>query len=330
MSSFENPSSDGSPQESGKGVTPLEKGLLSSEVVSQEGSRKRYIYRDNSLPDQPIVFETLAEGIIQADGKFLKEIGKDPARESSIGCTVEDLLEVEKKEFEKFQKEYLEKERITLAEYGEQAEQRTYQAYMEALGLGNPALVGKKILDIGAHNAFFASYCLKHGISDTAYSVDGGEESYTDQQVKKAIWSEQIRSSIEEKTKKALMQDLPYKDGEMNLVIIVAALPGRDKEFRGALTMEQDVNQSYDEIIRILAPGGEARIAPFYDDENDEYFGEWAKATKRKLQELAHIDSLTINFEEMGEEGDKRIIIRKSAMRNSGTSGGADSTRLVP
>lgn len=292
--------------------------LVVGEGAAQEKPRKRFTYYDNSLPDRPPLFETFAEGILQADSKFIKATGIDPARAPYIGCTVEDLTEIEKKEFERFQKEYLEKEGVTLAEYGERVEEQTYQAYMEALGLTEAALASKKVLDIGSAQSFFASYCLKHGISDTVYSVDGGESSYTDQEVQKAIWSEQVKSGIREKSKKALMQDLPYKDGSFDLVVILAALPGRDKEFRGELTLEQDVDRSYDEIVRLLSLRGEARIAPFFGDENDEYFGDWFKVTQKKLRELSHIEGITVDFEEIpGEEG-QRIIIRKSIEQEAG------------
>ena len=282
------------------------------ENTTREMPRKRFTYHDNSLPDRPVIFETFAEGILQADGKFMKEKGVDPARESNIGCVVEDLLEIGKKDFEKFQHEYLAREGITLAEYGERAEEETYRAYCEDLGLTESMLVGKKILDIGSAKSFFASYCLKQGISDTVYSVDGGESSYTDQEVKKAIWSEAVKSGVEGKTKKAPMQDLPYEEGSFDLVVILAALPGRDKEFRGKLTLEEDIDRSYDEILRVLTSGGEARSASFSGDENDEYFGEWYKATKKKLQELSQRAGITVLFEEVPGQDGQRIILRKS------------------
>jgi 2-polyprenyl-3-methyl-5-hydroxy-6-metoxy-1,4-benzoquinol methylase len=285
-----------------------------SEGAVKEKPRKRFTYHDNSLPDRPVVFETFAEGILQADGKFMKEKGVDPARESNIGCVVEDLLEIGKKDFEKFQNEYLAREGITLAEYGKRAEEETYRAYCEDLGLTESMLVGKKILDIGSAKSFFASYCLKQGISDTVYSVDGGESSYTDQEVKKAIWSEAVKNGVEGRTKKALMQALPYEDGSFDVVVILAALPGRDKEFRGELTLEQDIDRSYDEILRVLAAsGGEARIASFSGDEDDEYFGEWYKATKKKLEELSQKEGIEVIFEDIPEQEGQRIIIRKNA-----------------
>lgn len=289
----------------------MEQLATSVENSDQEKPRKRFTYHDNSLPDHPVIFETFAEGILQADGKFMKETGIDPMQQSNIGCVVEDVLEIGRQEFEKFQKEYLDKEGISLAEYGERLEEGVYRAYCEELGLTESMLAGKKVLDIGSAESFFASYCLKRGISDTVYSVDGGESSYIDQEVKKVIWSEEVKKGVEGKTKKTLMQELPYEEGSFDLVIILAALPGRDKEFRGKLTLEQDIDQSYDEILRVLASGGEARIASFSGDENDEYFGAWYKATKKKLQEFSQREGITVIFEDIpGQEG-QRIILRK-------------------
>lgn len=293
----------------------MEKCIASNESAPQEKVRKRYTYRDNSLPDRPVVFETFAEGILQADGKYAKEKGINPIDQSYIGCTIEDLQEIEKKEFEKFLKEHIEKTGTTLKEYGESAEENTYLGYMEELGLTPNELLNKKILDIGSAKSYFASYCLKHGISDSVYSVDAGEDSYTDKEVKKIIWPESLKTEIERKSKKALMQNLPYDEGSFDLVIAVAALPGRYREYHGELTMEQDVEQSYDEIVRMLAPGGEARIAPLYNDENNEYFGEWFKVTKKKLEKLSRIEGIIVDFEEIPEQESQRIIIRKALNR---------------
>ncbi len=289
----------------------MEQFIASSENTAQERPKKRFTYHDNSLPDHPVIFETCAEGILQADSRLLKEKGIDPMQQSNIGCVVEDLAEIEKREFEKFQNEYLAKEGITLAEYGEQLEERTYQSYIEDLGLTETSLGGTKILDVGAHNSFFASYCLRHGINDNVHSVDADELDYADRELQKAIWSDQERILIAQKTKKALMQQLPYEDGSFDLLVILAALPGRDKEFRGELSLEQDIDRSYDEILRVLATGGEARIASFSGDEDDEYFGEWFKATKKKLQELSQQEGVAVIFEDISEQEGQRIIIRK-------------------
>lgn len=291
----------------------MERLIASGESAAQEKSRKRFTYYDNSLPDRPVLFETLAEGILQADSKFIKAKGIDPMQQSHIGCTIEDLSEIEKKEFEDFVRTRLDAVGVTLAEYATLEEEGVYRNYMESLGLAPEDLSGKKILDIGADDSFFASYCLKQGLCNDVYSVDGGIESYGDREMKKALWSEQTRSVVEGKTRKALMQELPYEDRTMDLVVINAALPGRDQEFRGGLTMDEDVDRSYDEIVRLLAPGGEARIAPFSGDEDDEYFGEWVKATKRKLQELSRIEGITVVFETISETEGQRIIIRKNA-----------------
>lgn len=291
----------------------MEQSTLSNESIDKEKTRKQFTYRDNSLPDQPIIFEVFATGVIQADSQFSRAKGFDPARELNISCTVEDLAEIEKKEFEEFVRTHLDAVGSSLAEYATVSEEGVYRNYMESLGLVPEDLAGKRVLDIGSNNSFFASYCLKHGISDNIYSVDGGAESYGDRKLKKAIWSEQLQSAIEGKTKTALMQDLPYEDGTMHLIVINAALPGRDQEFRGELTLNQDVDQSYDEIVRVLAPGGEARIAPLSNDEGDEYFGEWYEVTKKKLEALSHVEGITVVFEAIPEcDGWQRIIIRKA------------------
>ena len=53
----------------------MEQLATSVENSDQEKPRKRFTYHDNSLPDHPVIFETFAEGMLQADGKFMKETG---------------------------------------------------------------------------------------------------------------------------------------------------------------------------------------------------------------------------------------------------------------
>ncbi len=73
----------------------MEQLATSVENSDQEKPRKRFTYHDNSLPDHPVIFETFAEGILQADGKFMKETGIDPMQQSNIGCVVEDVVDAE-------------------------------------------------------------------------------------------------------------------------------------------------------------------------------------------------------------------------------------------
>lgn len=282
--------------------------------TAQEQPVSRYLYRDNSEPDRPIIFEAVTTGILAADTLFRQKLGYDPMEHSEIGCTQEDIHDEEKEEFELFLKEQLPKTGMSLAEYGEFLEKGGYEEYLKVLGLTEHDVRGKKILDVGASGCDFASYCLKHDINDQVDSVDGGRLSYATKRLQAVQWSPAVRTHIEPRVKKALMQKLPYADQAYDLVVVVAALPGNDAQFRGELTMEQDLEASYDELVRVVAPGGEIRIGSFDEsDERREYFGDWIDATKRKLEALSKVAGLTVTVEPI--EGDKhvsRIIIKKA------------------
>jgi|GEM_PF-943587 len=278
-----------------------------------ERPKNVYTYRDNSDPEKPVIFETISDSILKADEAYAKETGNDPQKQAHVGCEVESLLEKQKKELADFITNVLEKEGLTFKEYAEREEKSVFEDYLKKLGLNERALKDKKMLDIGADKRLFASYCLKHGISREAYSVEGGDDDYIKSKIRDALWTEEIRKAIEEKSVKALAQKLPFTDESFELILNCAALPGRNKEYFGGLTMEEDVDLSYEEIVRVLKSGGEARLESFEDDESDEFFGDWCKATKRKLEELAKRGNIEIEMQKSRENdaGCWRIIIRK-------------------
>lgn len=286
--------------------------LTSNENSSAEKIKNIYTYVDDSNENEEIVFEITAKDIQEANEKYKKETGNDPVEQPNIICRIESLLDREKKEFNKFLVDVIEKRGITLAEFGEQEEKQTYENYLERLNISEDLLKNKKILDFGSDKCFFASYCAKKNINNEVYSVEGGNESYADKEIKKVMWSDQIRNAVEGKTVKALAQKLPFKSESFELILCNSAMPGRDKEYFGNLTMEEDVNSTYNEIVRILKSSGEARLQPFDANEDDEYFGKWAKATKKKLAELSEKENIQVVMERM-EDGENlfRVIIKK-------------------
>ena len=46
----------------------------------------QYIYRDNSTPEKRIIFQCMAENILEADKLYEKATGKDVTKQSYIGC----------------------------------------------------------------------------------------------------------------------------------------------------------------------------------------------------------------------------------------------------
>jgi len=283
--------------------------LTPNENSSAEKVKNAYTYYDDL---GEIVLETLACSQSEADARYKKETGRDFEKESKISCRIDSLREKEEKEFRDFLTNVIGKEGISLAEFGEKEEKQTYEHYLESLNISEDSLKNKRILDLGADKCFFASYCAKNGINNEIYSVEGGDESYMEKEVKKIIWSEQIRSAVDGKKVKALAQRLPFENESFELILNNSAMPGHDKEYFGNLTMEEDADKAYDEIVRTLTLGGEARLQPFDANEDDEYFGAWAKVTKKKLAELSERENVRVTMERM-DYGENlfRVIIKK-------------------
>lgn len=60
-------------------------------VGYNEGKLKKYVYRDNSAGGS-VVFECVAQSILEADQRYEEVTGKNPEKQNYIGCS---FLEVE-------------------------------------------------------------------------------------------------------------------------------------------------------------------------------------------------------------------------------------------
>jgi SAM-dependent methyltransferase len=140
---------------------------------------------------------------------------------------------------------------------------RSFDNLLENLGLEEPELHEKRILDIGAGERYLAAYCEKTGINSDVFSVEPnlGISSYNSGFVKKN-WPE-IDKAIGEKTVVAKREALPFEDESFDLAINHAALPGKIYFKNGNYAlMEEAIKSSFNEMMRILKSGGEAIIFP--------------------------------------------------------------------
>jgi hypothetical protein len=62
---------------------------------NMEKKKYRYTYRDNSAGGK-IIFECVAESILDADEWYEKETGKNPEKQNHVGCSVEEIKDKEK------------------------------------------------------------------------------------------------------------------------------------------------------------------------------------------------------------------------------------------
>jgi len=64
------------------------------EALSQEKESKKYIYRDNRTNGHNMVFECIAENILEADKRYEIATGNKPEKQSYIGC---EIIRIEEK-----------------------------------------------------------------------------------------------------------------------------------------------------------------------------------------------------------------------------------------
>lgn len=79
--------------------------------TQENGEKYRYVYRDNSQNGK-VVFECIAEGILDADEEYKKYTGSNPAKQGYVGCqilTLNDRDICHKKNKEELWREGLEK-----------------------------------------------------------------------------------------------------------------------------------------------------------------------------------------------------------------------------
>lgn len=137
------------------------------------------------------------------------------------------------------------------------------ESYLHDLDLLPIELVGKSILDLGAGGRQFAYECERLGISGVV-SLDQNNEQWMG--IFRAIAQAQAMRKysdvlaswelINAYTAQAEMQFLPFGDNTFDLVLSRHALMPIQ------FTDELSFFSAYQELVRIVKPGGEARIFP--------------------------------------------------------------------
>jgi ubiquinone/menaquinone biosynthesis C-methylase UbiE len=169
----------------------------------------------------------------------------------------------------------------------------TFKEYLDNLGLTKNDLIDKKILDLGAGLRMFAGYCIKNKINTNIYCVEPHPERSVPEQEEflKKLWSDELRKKINSKTVKAFCSSLPFNDESFDLVTLHCFVPGMDPfsinpNKAEIIIMEKDINQSFDEICRVLKKGGEARMYPFYGKKIEPYALTWKQMIDKKLSQI--------------------------------------------
>lgn len=131
--------------------------------------------------------------------------------------------------------------------------EQIFHSYIKELRL-TPEDFKKRILDVGAGGAEFAKWAKKEGITDKIYSLEPREE----------ILTERGKSAA------ALAENIPFKDESFDLVISIYAIPNIYIGEGSADEIKEKVKNSFNEMVRILKPGGEVRLASVLMEERYE------------------------------------------------------------
>jgi ubiquinone/menaquinone biosynthesis C-methylase UbiE len=186
------------------------------------------------------------------------------------------------------------------------------------LGLSIEDLKNKKTLDIGAGERYIAAVCAKKGISNDVYSL---EPNIDDTKFVRNLIKEdlpEVSAGIDGKTIQGNRESLPFDDERFDLIINSCALPGKKFLKEGNIDeMKKNIDITIEEMIRVLKPGGEARIYPleFYPDGQEEKYKPWKEAVENKLRDIESNKQYQVMFEKHKPSNRKtyatRIVITK-------------------
>jgi NAD-dependent SIR2 family protein deacetylase/SAM-dependent methyltransferase len=193
--------------------------------------------------------------------------------------------------------------------------------YFNNLGLTKEMIAKKaQVLDIGAGMRDFAAFCIKEKINDTIVSLEPNLDDNLGVGITEAVkihWGEDVYNKIQNNTIRGVVEHLPFKDGSFEMIVDHAAMPGFNYSINEVEQMKKGIHVGFDEIIRVLRPGGEARLFPLAD-KSDERWSEWRLAVDEKLAEMTSIGKCSVFIESVidSESGqlmqEKRLILKKN------------------
>ena len=206
----------------------------------------------------------------------------------------------------------------------------TIKQYFNNLGLTHNMLSEKEnILDIGADRMDFAAFCLKEKINNNIVSLEPVLEINPGTGIMEAVkmrWGKDIYGQVQNKTVVGVMEQMPFKENSFDFIVDHAAMPGFNYSINEIEQMKEGINGAFDEIIRVLKPGGEARLFPLADESSNELREQWRPAVDKKLSEIVKQGKCKVFIEnvldpETGELMEfKRLILRKILLEQADTT----------
>lgn len=185
--------------------------------------------------------------------------------------------------------------------------QRSFESYERLLGFSEQELEGKTILDLGAG----ANLALAEGAKER--NIDAAVTSLNPQLAEKEkFFGEHLREKAKgERAIAGIAQALPFRDAAFDriysLYSVPLYLPTEEKEYRLA----------FEEMIRVLKPGGEAVLFPCDHPEEKlppSHLAERQKVLAKTLRELEK-RGIEVKIEELPEDtvlDEERGIVYRS------------------
>lgn len=203
-----------------------------------------------------------------------------------------------------------------------EGERQEYGQYLKNLGISPDDLRGKRILDAGAGERFFAAHLLREEIADEIFSLEPLIAPASDLA---RSWKEkmdpEIQKQLNARTIKAFNEAIPLKNESIDLVLVncfpVLKHYGRNTERE----LAEQVEKMFDEFVRVLSPGGELRYFPLRrlaEPWRDRQASAWRSRIMEKLSRLKKAgfevvieEARKFEDEKGSEEISDRVILRK-------------------
>ncbi|MEK7546064.1 MAG: class I SAM-dependent methyltransferase [Patescibacteria group bacterium] len=154
---------------------------------------------------------------------------------------------------------------------------------------------GKAVADVGAGSRMFGAHVLREGLTDRMYSIEpdvAGAFPEEQEQLARTL-SPDLKEKLDAMTFEAGRQALPLQDASVDLLLNHGAMPGSERlEHQDFEEIRKEISDALDEVVRVLTPGGEARLFPLVrgrKEPNDEI--------EQKLEELKRQD-IKVTIEE--------------------------------
>lgn len=144
---------------------------------------------------------------------------------------------------------------------------RSFEAYLRDLHLVEQDLDGKMILDIGAGGRGFAKGAGKEGVDASIVSLD---PHYANMGVYESIIMKESNPQVDSLTVAGKGESLPFADNSFDLIIANYSMPLYTQS-------KLQIKEYFEELKRVVKPGGEIRIFPASAMGLADLFVKWEK-----------------------------------------------------